>query len=194
MVLCKVGVLAKENRVGHEQIFYQADQNFRTKKLSYLIFLKKSVETFRCSEDTFREHSKKSKHFTVKIFGNFVSEVLFPVFWRATNLKFYPVRHLERHGSHCTMFSVFLRNLQLHACLSRCCSRSNRSHSSYGRHRKLSNIPSPFFKAINSKQSGKITKYYPFTRQEFAVCRKDGLYEVINHVHNLKLQELFVYC
>ena len=130
MVLCKVGVLAKENRVGHEQIFYQAGQNFRTKKLSYLIFLKKSVETFRCSEDTFREHSKKSKHFTVKIFGNFVSEALFPVFWRATNLKFYPVRHLERHGSHCTMFSVFLRNLQLHACLSRCCSRSNRSHSS----------------------------------------------------------------
>ena len=42
--------------MSHKQILYQADQNFRTKKLSYLIFSKKSEETFCCSEDKFRGH------------------------------------------------------------------------------------------------------------------------------------------
>ena len=59
-VLCKIRsrCISCENRVGHEQILYQADQDFRTKKLSYLIFSKSSEETSPCSEDKFRGHFK----------------------------------------------------------------------------------------------------------------------------------------
>ena len=40
--------ISYENRVGHEQILYHADQNFWTKKFSYLIFFS--------PEDKFRGH------------------------------------------------------------------------------------------------------------------------------------------
>ena len=48
LVLCRFRswFIIQENRVGHEQILYQADQNFRTKKLSYLIFLKVPKKLF----------------------------------------------------------------------------------------------------------------------------------------------------
>ena len=41
---------------GHEQMLHQADQNIRTKKLSYLIFSSSSEGTFCSSEDKFRAH------------------------------------------------------------------------------------------------------------------------------------------
>ena len=58
LVLCKVRgrFISWENRVGHEQILYQADQNFQTKKRSYFTISKGSDETFCCSKDTFRGH------------------------------------------------------------------------------------------------------------------------------------------
>ena len=46
--------ISQENRVGQEQILYQANQNFRTKKISYLIFSNCSKETFRFLEYKFR--------------------------------------------------------------------------------------------------------------------------------------------
>ena len=50
------GVGVSANRTGSVMIMilYPADQNFRTKKLLYLIFSKCSEETFRCSGDKFR--------------------------------------------------------------------------------------------------------------------------------------------
>ena len=58
MVLWKVRswCINWENLVGHEQILYQADQNFQTIKPSYLIFSKSSEETFCYLEGKFREH------------------------------------------------------------------------------------------------------------------------------------------
>ena len=48
VVLCKVRswCISQENQVGHKQILYQADQNFWSKKISYLIFFKKIRRNF----------------------------------------------------------------------------------------------------------------------------------------------------